>query len=637
MESFTNAYRKSTEKEFEIATGMLGATTSPQSANQIQEVSSRLNAGVKHIELELISPDLFDSVPKQHFEEMKKMADLTGSSVNIHAPAQMDLAGFGGKQGDDQWSENQRKGVEENMKHMLDRGMDLGDNTVVNFHSSGGTKAFEWQAEKLEGEKWKPDEDKRKMVVIDQADSQHQIAPLEYEEKKHFGHTQPWTPEKRRRMMNQSTWDRDKLQLFNYEKEKAEINERLIPLQNQIAPLELGRERGVLNEEEKKKLENDKMNLKVMEEHIKELNIHMDTQLQDLHDKFSRFAPDKGKTDFLSRYGLEYKELVDSSKKEEVAMDKLGKIYEKGMEKIGEELRFNGNRKEAEKKSRKIYENYMEGVEEARVSREKLLNIVQEMPTPERYVSTDSFAKKNMSKTVSNAAFDAYDKYKEKAPIIAVENVFPDWTLGRADSLKDAILESRKKFAKKLVKEKNLSSKKAEEVAGKLIGATWDVGHITQLRKYGYSDEKIAKEAEIIAPVVKHIHVTDNFGFQDSHLAPGQGTVPIKEQLAKLKKGLGKKYEGVAHILESGGFAGQFKTSPRMTELEYFNSPLYEHNAGPVWSDVAYTHAEYSMGYGIMFPEKHFEMYGGGFSNLPQELGGQVQGDKSRFSGNPNQ
>ena len=100
---------------------------------------------------------------------------------------------------------------------------------------------------------------------------------------------------------------------------------------------------------------------------------------------------------------------------------------------------------------------------------------------------------------------------------------------------------------------------------------------------------------------------------------------------------MGKKYEGVAHILESGGFAGQFKTSPRMTELEYFNSPLYEHNAGPVWSDVAYTHAEYSMGYGIMFPEKHFEMYGGGFSNLPQELGGQVQGDKSRFSGNPNQ
>jgi hypothetical protein len=104
-----------------------------------------------------------------------------------------------------------------------------------------------------------------------------------------------------------------------------------------------------------------------------------------------------------------------------------------------------------------------------------------------------------------------------------------------------------------------------------------------------------------------------------------------------LKKGLGKEYDKVAHIVESGGFASQFKTSPRLVELEYFNSPLYEHQAGPYWKDLAYTQAEYNMGYGIMFPEKHFEMYGSGFSNLPQELGGQVQGDKSRFSGAPNQ
>ena len=30
------------------------------------------------------------------------------------------------------------------------------------------------------------------------------------------------------------------------------------------------------------------------------------------------------------------------------------------------------------------------------------------------------------------------------------------------------------------------------------------------------------------------------------------------------------------------------------------------------------------------------QMYGGGFSNLPQELGGNVPGDRSRFSGTPN-
>ena len=73
MEYFTDKYRTSNERDFYINHRLLGATTSPQTANQIQEASSRLNAGVKHVELELISPDLFDSVPKQHFEEMRRI------------------------------------------------------------------------------------------------------------------------------------------------------------------------------------------------------------------------------------------------------------------------------------------------------------------------------------------------------------------------------------------------------------------------------------------------------------------------------------------------------------------------------------------------------------------------------------
>ena len=121
MEYFNNQYRTNNERDFYINHRLLGATTSPQTANQIQEASSRLNAGVKHVELELISPDLFDSVPRQHFEELRRMSKLTGANINIHAPVQnMDLAGFS-KEG---WSETERKKVEESMKHMLDRGAD---------------------------------------------------------------------------------------------------------------------------------------------------------------------------------------------------------------------------------------------------------------------------------------------------------------------------------------------------------------------------------------------------------------------------------------------------------------------------------------------------------------------------------
>ena len=641
VDTFTNSYRTNNEREFYVESGMLGATTSPQTANQIQEASSRLNAGVKHIELELISPELFDSVPKQHFEELKRMSELTGSHINIHAPAQMDLAGFA-KEG---WSEGKRKEVEESMKHMIDRGADLGAGTVVNFHSSGGIPAFEWQKEKAFGETEIPPEGKRKVFVIDQADSRHQIAPLEYEEREYFGGQKIWSPEERRKMLNKSTWDQEKLQLFNYEKEKAEINDRLRMVDVQLKPLigdyeklneeNLKKAQEILTKQEREKLDMLIKQREVMIGNVDELNTHMDTQLQDLHDKFSRFAPKKERDLFVKEYDKKFGDLIDFSKKElQYSKDQKGLVEKYGKNRR-EELMG-----ELKKLDSKYGESFMkdlrdEGKEQKR--RQNFLNIIQSMPTPNRYISTDEFAKDKLSETVSNSAIYAYNKYKDKAPVIAVENVFPDWTLGRADSLREAVEKSRELFADKLVKDKKVSRSKAEEISKKLIGATWDVGHITQLRKFGYSDKDIAREAERIAPVVKHIHVTDNFGFSDSHLAPGQGTVPIKEQLKKLREGLGDEYGKVAHIVESGGFASQFKQSPRLYELEYFNSPLYEMKAGPFWKDVAYTHAEYSMGYGIMFPEKHFDLYGAGFSGLPQELGGNVPGDKSRFAGTPNQ
>jgi len=624
---FTNEYRNNNEREFYVNQRLLGATTSPQTANQIQEASSRLNSGVSRVELELISPELFDSVPKEHFDELGRMAKLTGAKINVHAPAQMDLAGFG-KEG---WSEGKRKEVEESMKHMIDNGARLGPGTVVNFHSSGGIPAFEWQAEKALGEEGIPKEGKRKMFVIDQADPRHQIMPLEYEEKDYFGHKKIWTPEARRENINETTWHQERLQLFNYEKEKAEIGERLGMVDSQLAPLMAGKEKGVLTNDELKRLSSLENQKSVMMGHINELNSHMDTQLDDLHDKFSRYGVKDEKDAFLKRYGKDYREVFDLSKE----------IHDK-REEYGNKVKYISDNygkypEKAKSEFERLQEEYKKIIEPKEELRSQLLNVVEKMPAPERFVSTDDFAKDKLSETVANSAFYAYNKHKNDAPIIAVENVFPDWTLGRADSLRDAVEKSREKFAKQLVEKKGMSEKKAEEVSKQLIGATWDVGHITQLRKFGYSDKQIAEEAEKIAPVVKHIHVTDNFGFSDSHLAPGQGTVPIKEQLEKLKKGLGKEYEKVAHIIESGGFASQFKTSPRMQELQYFNSPLYEHEAGPYWKNLAYTQAEYSMGYGIMFPEKHFEMYGSGFSNLPQELGGQVTGDKSRFSGAPNQ
>jgi len=36
--------------------------------------------------------------------------------------------------------------------------------------------------------------------------------------------------------------------------------------------------------------------------------------------------------------------------------------------------------------------------------------------------------------------------------------------------------------------------------------------------------------------IIGHVHITDNFGFDDEHLVPGTGNAPIKEFLDKVKK-----------------------------------------------------------------------------------------------------
>ena len=147
--------------------------------------------------------------------------------------------------------------------------------------------------------------------------------------------------------------------------------------------------------------------------------------------------------------------------------------------------------------------------------------------------------------------------------------------------MKKLMDETRDKFAKELVQEKKLNPKKAKKIAEKIIGATWDVGHIHQLRKQGFSDKEILAETKKIAKDVKHVHLTDNFGYADSHLALGMGDVPIKEHLRELEK---SEAEERRHIVESGAYAAQFKANPTLPSLEAMNSPIYTYDAGPSWA-----------------------------------------------------
>ena len=203
--------------------------------------------------------------------------------------------------------------------------------------------------------------------------------------------------------------------------------------------------------------------------------------------------------------------------------------------------------------------------------------------------------------------------------------------------MKKLIDDSRNKFVQKLVDEKNMDKEEAKSVAKKLIGATWDVGHLNIMKKFGFEDKDVVEATKMIAPYVKHVHLTDNFGYSDSHLAPGMGNVPIKEIMKELEKN--GVLDKALKIVEAPAVVQHFKKSPHGWTLAAFGSPVYGAMMGPYWNQAYSTSVSSGGGYFggplAYMPERHFSMYGSGFSGLPAELGGQVAGTQSRMSGTP--
>ncbi|MCX6750393.1 MAG: sugar phosphate isomerase/epimerase [Candidatus Pacearchaeota archaeon] len=212
--------------------------------------------------------------------------------------------------------------------------------------------------------------------------------------------------------------------------------------------------------------------------------------------------------------------------------------------------------------------------------------------------------------------------------MMLIENPPSGFGLSTGEDLKNLVVKSREEFVKR-AKEKGMSGSMAEDVAEKIIGATWDVGHINMLRKQGFKDEDIVRETEKIAPYVKHVHLSDNFGFEHTELPMGMGNVPMKEIMEKL----GEKGFEAKKIIEAGTWWTHFQTNPMKESLEGLGSPMYSIGGGPYWNQSLGLQQGYFSGYGMMLPSNNYQTFGAGFSQLPQELGGEVaRAGGGRFS-----
>jgi hypothetical protein len=563
---------------YKIPSGQIGMATDPRMANQLQELSTKLNAGTVPIEVgALVNQETFDKTPIQHFTEMKRKAKLAEAKVSLHAPVDGDPSGFS-REG---WDESNRIQVERQLMTVMDKAYLLDDkeNVPVTMHGSAGS-ASTWTFVKdpKTGERKKVSE---MMVAVDRETGQ--LAPLK-EESIYFPggkvEEKKRRPEQKLINLNQTKWE-DEVLASEFQRENAEkVLARSSPIFiARYADLMTGRSKGYNSEEEKEQIEK----IHFAAEHIQE-------------------SARKANNNFSKAYELAMK---DKSQEQLNFLDELSKEYGKI---LGEDLKD-----EKERMHRMVNPK----LQSQALS---LLNKGLRQIQPNLFQSVEDFSVNKASETFSNVALHSYEKYKDKSPIVSIENLYPGMGFSQAKDLKNLIKKSRERFVEKAIT-KGMSESQAKSAAEKIIGATFDIGHLNINKKFGFTDEDLAKEAKEISKFVKHVHLTDNFGYSDSHLPLGMGNVPVKE----IMENLGEAGSKARKINEVGGWFEHFKTNPFSQILEAAGSPIYSSGEGPYWSHKTGFQQSYMEGYGMMLPQTHYEQFGAGFSRLPSSLGGSTQ------------
>ena len=585
-----------------VPAALLGVATDPRSANQLKALSDKISTGAKTIELTPVQQEIFESIPTQHLVEINRLRKLSGVDLTLHGPL-VEPTGVR-QQG---WTEADRTQSENQMWSAVERGhnMDPKGNLVITFHSSNGLPHPETITK---------DEKTGKNVlqnfwVVDERTGQ--FSALTPSTNYLTGKPQETDVEALKRTVekqNEDAWFRA-LQHVNFNAHQgAQIVNTSTEIKRKL-PEEIAKEVG---EVDLKKYYNEFLQGKTVEIESKltpatkelfkdEMNrlAHGDIYLRDAYQEFQTLFNQAYETTLTSGNTAD-KEKLDNFKKE----------IEPKLEFIKDPAKLDV-----------LADEIVRGV-----------NVLRSIDAPQNLKPLRDFAMEKASETFSGIAFRAYDKFKDTAPIISIENPPAGMGLSKAEDIKELIEVSREKFTKRAMEERGLSESEAKEQAEKLIGATWDVGHINLLRKYGYNKEDIEKETGKIAPFVKHVHLSDNFGFEHTELPMGMGNVSTKKAMELI----GEYNKKAKKIIEAGNWYQYFQKAPFVETLSAFGSPIYPARMAPYWNQTANRGGAgtYFAGYG-QNPDIHHSIYGAGFSNLPVELGGQQFGGRSRLSGNP--
>ncbi|MBT6690598.1 sugar phosphate isomerase/epimerase [archaeon] len=622
---------------FKMSGSQLGFPGSAQTANQLGETVNAVKHGAKTFEVTMVDANASETIPRQHFDEMRALMKLTGIKPSVHAPI-IDAAGFG-EQG---WTADGRADNERRLFGAIEKaqGLDPSGNLPIVLHASNGAPGTEWRPgdEKLGEKKYVIE----RTTAINQDTGQAQPIKREFK----FRPEMPELLEKGGviergpdgRPVVRHIKGREAGKLFSAEgsieaMNNGEWSNKLTEVAqmskhvNEIigsAPINLGEYENMFIKEGTnhivKPIDGGRSWEKVGE-------LDSDSGQVGAYEKMRKASlfMENAELSFISAFGQAYKYGTPEQKKK---LKKLSENYSEASEGIHDVVPISRD------------QNVM-GIF-APVQKQLLIDkSIQELQkitrrdTPGVWKMGEDFAKEKAAKTFGNLAARSYDKFGDKAPVLAVENMFQGMAFSRAEDMKDLVEKSRENFVEHLI-DKGVSKSKAKKLAEDKLGVTWDVGHLNVMRKKGFTEKDVVEQTKIISKdksMVKHIHLTDNFGYADTHLAPGMGNVPIKAILEELEKT--GRFDEMRKIVEAPSMIQHFKVAPHSMTLAAFGSGIYGMKNGPTWDQAFNLQGNYFGGYGNLNPQTHHTYFGAGFTTMPVELGGQMAGGQSRFGGAP--
>ncbi len=606
--------------------GELGISLDPRTANQLGLLNnSTLNTGTKHVEIQGLTPGVWESVPEQHLDEMKRSLKLAGTKPSLHGPL-VEASGIGEKG----WTEENRVGAEKQLESAVIRSnkLDPDGNISVTVHTTAQLPELKPHI-RVEKEGGGVEDIQQGLWVVNEETGQFDMIKPETRyfpeeikpgEKTQFkGEQIKFEAEKELKRRNDEIWT-ETLSGIN---RSAEFGEQSLESVKRSI-IQAGPQQITKDELPEKKKLAEKLISDVTKGMAGELNM-----------------------DLLKKQGPEYKELIDDVQRGLTHSQIYLRDSYRSMKNLFDKAYSNAEGKDKDALERfakdiapQITENIMTDPKKLEDLRQivdtglKTLHDIEK--TPKMWKPLDKFVIDKSSETFANVVETAYNKFGSKAPILNIENPPAGSGLSTGEDLKRVVKKTREQLVENFVKHKGMSKSQASEIAEKMVGATWDVGHINMLRKKGYTEKDIIEQTKIVAPFVKHVHLSDNFGLDHTELPMGMGNVPLTGMMNELKK-VGFKGQ---KIIEAGNwwqyFAENGGGNPFKPTIEAFDSPIYAMKESAGWSETG-KYGNYYLGHGPVNPPIHHNTYGAGFQNLPVELGGEMPGDRGRFAGTPNQ